>query len=93
MNSKKAKALRKVIKNMTAGSDIKDQGYSEIVSRAKFAYVQADEVENLDEAKVDEPKTKKVKISTGQIVNTQNTARAIYRHLKDELRKEEKNTK
>jgi hypothetical protein len=125
MNAKKAKALRKLMKNMSAQAEkpLPDREYMEIEKRAKYIFVQDDEIvkEPSDESSSWHPQTqqtegatiesglmlpgadpataefvkprevRRVKIASGQIINSSNSKRALYLHLKKELRKVESN--
>lgn len=73
MNLKLCKALRKTVKNLTAGKDLPSVRY---VEKPHFSY-------NHDDGKV--PKYQKLTSTT--IVNDPQSKRGLYRFLKREARK------
>jgi hypothetical protein len=95
MNAKKAKALRKVLKNLT---QIKNEGsnlvsntvYTENIQNRKMITVQ-DIADNPVNATTDGDgsytTTKKIPIAAGTITLSKNCARGVYKKLKKSLSK------
>lgn len=84
MNAKKAKGLRKVLRNLvsSAGNKLRDDAYVENIEARKM--IEVDE-KQLDGTII----KKKIPIAAGTIRNAQDSKRAIYRILKSEVHKVE----
>lgn len=80
MNAKKAKALRKLVKNLETvnPSRITTTGYTEDPRSARYM-----EVEDLDAE--GNPITKRVKVATGPVKVNPRSKRGIYLHLKKSM--------